>query len=173
MTTFSMIKKEQQFHIYNSDGVKLAEVRKLHAEHYEKDHAFVYKSRNDDRFVHLGVKKGRLLFAQYLLQFDHESYLFQDHKAKTLLYYAVSGSIKGKPIYLEENWDGHIELKEDGDKVAILKPYLIRSGADIEILQEADNELYLPILTLFYFMYQIYKKESDFIDDLIEEVVDF
>ncbi|TSB47489.1 hypothetical protein [Alkalicoccobacillus porphyridii] len=173
MSSFSMIKKDQQFLVCNSDGVVLAEIHKLHAAPYEKGHAFIYKSKDNASAIHLGIKKGRLLFAQYLLQIESESYTLQDHKAKTLLYFAVSGKINGKQIDVEENWNEHIDLRVAGEKVAILKPYAIRSGANIDIVHEAKNELYLSILALFYFMYQIYKEETAFVEDLIEEALEF
>ncbi|WP_306985668.1 hypothetical protein [Alkalicoccobacillus murimartini] len=50
--------------------------------------------------------------------------------------------------------------------------YSIRKGAKIDVFNEANQDFYLPILSLFYFMFQIYKKESDFVEDLIEEVFD-
>ena len=172
MASFSMIKKDHQFHVHDSDGIELADIHALQATHFEKGHAFVYTSRTDDQSIHVGIQKGRLIFADYLLQVADQTFSLQDHKGKSLLYFAVSGVINGKNIYIEEDWDGHIELKVEKEKIGLIKPYTIRKGAKIDIFNEADQDFYLPILSLFYFMFQIYKKESEFVEDLIEEALD-
>lgn len=167
-----MIRKGHEFLVHDSEGIELAVVRVLKADAFEKGHAFIYTRHLDQQSIHVGIKKGRLLFAQYDYQIGDQSYSLQDHKGKSLIYYAVSGIVDGKTIYIEEDWDGGLELKVEKEKIAKLKPYSVRKGAEITFISGKEQDLYLPLLSLFYFMFQIYKKEVAFVEDLIEEALE-
>ncbi|MEK4566899.1 hypothetical protein MKX54_19655 [Alkalihalobacillus sp. FSL R5-0424] len=118
MDTYSLIRKGHEFLVQDSDGIELADIRVLKADAFEKGHAFIYTQHSDDQSMHVGIKKGRLLFAQYDYQVGDHSYSLQDHKGKSLIYYAVSGIVDGKMIYIEEDWDGGLELKVDKERIA-------------------------------------------------------
>ncbi|WYP26503.1 hypothetical protein NSQ54_19600 [Alkalihalobacillus sp. FSL W8-0930] len=171
MDTYSLIRKGHEFLVQDSDGIELADIRVLKADAFEKGHAFIYTQHSDDQSMHVGIKKGRLLFAQYDYQVRDHSYSLQDHKGKSLIYYAVSGIVDGKMIYIEEDWDGGLELKVDKEKIAKLNPFPVRKGAELTFISGKEQDVYLPLLTLFYFMFQIYKKEVAFVEDLIEEAL--
>jgi hypothetical protein len=168
---YSLIRKGHEFLVHDSEGIELADVRVLKADAFEKGHAFIYTRHLDQQSILVGIKKGRLLFAQYDYQIGDQSYSLQDHKGKSLIYYAVSGIVDGKTIYIEEDWDGGLELKVEKEKIAKLKPYSVRKGAEITFICGKEQDLYLPLLSLFYFMFQIYKKEVAFVEDLIEEAL--
>lgn len=146
---------------------KIGEIKKTTVPGNEKDTTFVFEQEGVK--ATLGIKKGRLLFATYRFQINGEEFQLKDNTLNSVLYFCVSGTIHGKKLRIEENWDQEIEVRVDGKKVALVKPKSFL-GADLLIDAEASRHGLLFSLTcLMYFMLKIYRKESEFIEDIIEE----
>lgn len=110
-----------------------------------------------------------MLFAAYRFQLNGEEFQLKDNKLNSVLYFCVSGTIHGKIWRIEENWDQEIEVSVDGKKVALIKPKSFL-GADLLIDAEASRHPLLFSLTcLMYFMLKIYREETEFIEDVMEE----
>ncbi|WP_230191151.1 hypothetical protein [Paenibacillus sp. CECT 9249] len=124
--------------------------------------------RNGDQAV-LGIQKGRLVFANYRFQIDGEEFILKDNAVNSLLYFCVDGTAFGKKLRIEENWDEEIEVKVDGRKAALMKPNTISLEATIVMDEEVAGDWMLFSLTcLMYFMFMIYKDETDIIESIFD-----
>ncbi len=145
----------------------VGEIKKTTVPGNEKGTTFVFEQEGVR--ARLGIKKGRLLFAAYRFQLNGEEFQLKDNKLNSVLYFCVSGTIHGKIWQIEENWDQEIEVSVDGKKVALIKPKSFL-GADLLIDAEASRHPLLFSLTcLMYFMLKIYREETEFIEDVMEE----
>ncbi|HLR07718.1 MAG TPA: hypothetical protein VK136_00425 [Bacillota bacterium] len=89
----------------------------------EKGHAFSF-SINDDRSIQMGIQKRRikdLLVPTYMIHMEDRQYNLRDKPIKNLLYFCVEGDIDGQSIKIEENWNGHIEVRADDTHIATIK----------------------------------------------------
>lgn len=146
----------------------IAEIMKAPILGYEKGNSFVLK-RNGEQTV-LGIKKGRLVFASYRFQINSEEFILKDNTINSLLYFCVDGVVHGKKLRIEENWDHKLEVKVDGQKVALIEPNAFSLGATILMDEEASRDLLLFSLScMMYFMYKIYKDETKIIESMFDE----
>lgn len=115
----------------------------------------------------IGIKKRNiknLLVATYIIETEEQTYFLKDKPGNSLLYYCVIGNIDEQDIRIEENWSGEIEVKIDQIHIVTIKA---NEFSKITILTEdniSGSSLLFTVTILMYFMYKIYKKESEFID---------
>ncbi|PAD93757.1 hypothetical protein [Shouchella clausii] len=147
----------------------IGEIKKTTVPGNEKGTTFVFEQEGVR--ATLGIKKGRLLFATYRFQLNGEEFQLKDNTLNSVLYFCVSGNIHGKKWRIEENWDQELDVSVDSKKVALIKPNSFL-GADLLIDAEASRHLLPFSLTcLMYFMLKIYQEETEFIEDIIEELL--
>ncbi|PAF15519.1 MAG: PRC domain-containing protein [Shouchella clausii] len=145
----------------------VGEIKKTTVPGNEKGTTFVFEQEGVK--ATLGIKKGRLLFATYRFQVNGEEFQLKDNTLNSMLYFCVSGTIDGKKWRIDENWDQELDVSVDGKKVALIKPHSFL-GADLLIDAEASRHPLLFSLTcLMYFMLKIYREETEFIEDVMEE----
>lgn len=121
----------------------------------------------------LGIKKRRLFFADYRFHMNTKEFILKDNPINSLLYFCVDGTVLGKKLRIEENWDKEIEVKLDRRKVALIKPNTLSLEATIFMEEEASRHFLLFSLTcLMYVMFIIYKDESKIIERLMDELLD-
>jgi len=135
----------------------------------EKRHAFSF-TIGENQVIKMGIKKRGItnfLVATYIVQTKGKEYTLIDKVGNNLLYFCVEGEIKKKKIRVEENWQGDMEVKIDGEQVAFVKGNEWTGETKIHIKANHESPLLLAITLLMYFMYKIYKDEADFIENLV------
>ncbi|UNK15900.1 hypothetical protein MNQ98_15175 [Paenibacillus sp. N3/727] len=161
--------EKKNVNVLDSEDRIIAKVMKASNSENENGKTFVLE-RNGEQTV-LGIKKGRLIFADYRFLINGEEYILKDNKINSLLYFCVDGMALGKKLRIEENWNKEIEVKVDGQKVALIKPNTSSLEATVVMEEEASRQVLLFSLTcLIYFMFMIYKNESKIIESIIDEV---
>lgn len=166
----SLFDAKKSISIVDNEGNTIADILKTSVPENEKDNTFFLKQNNKEAV--LGIKKGRVLFATYRFQIDGEEFTFKDNTINSILYFCVDGMIHGKKLRFEENWNEEIDVKLAGKKVALIKPKPLSLGATILIDEEISHNLQLFSLTcLMYFMFKVYKKETDVIESIIDELI--
>ena len=163
-----LFNEKKSVNVLNNDDHVIAEVKKLSFSGNEKGKTFVLEQNGEQSI--LGIKKGRLIFATYRFQINDEEFILKDNPVNSILYFCVNGVIHGKKLRIEENWNKEIELKVDGQKVALIKPKSLALEATVLMNEEALHHSQLFSLTcLMYFMYKIYKDETEIIENMIGE----
>jgi len=161
---------DQAITVENEAKKNIGSIRQAIMPACEKGHAFSFTSQ-DDFSVMMGIKKRGIrnfLVATYFVQFNEKNYVLKDKIGNHLFYFCVTGNIEDKEIKVAENWSGDVEVMIDRTRIAIIKPGDIISKAILYMKDDIhESSPYFGISILMYFMYKIYKNESDFIEELL------
>src|SRR5690625_3982359 len=145
-------------------------IKKAEMDKCEKGHTFSY-SINDDQTVRMGIQKRgikSLFVPTYLIDMEDKKYTLKDQPVKNLLYFCVEGEIDGQIIKIEEKWSGDIEVKVDDDQIATIILNELTFKTTIHIVNHIkETSILFAITILMYFMFKIYKDESEFIKELL------
>lgn len=164
------MKKGKVIPVINEEKESSGFVEKADIPECEKGHAFTFIA-NDGTTVAMGIKKRKIkdfLTATYVIRTEKETYTLKDKAGHSLLYFCVAGDIDGKPIQIEENWSGDIEVKVEQTHVATIKTDDFSLKTDVLVEKHiSEQSLFFPITILLYFMYKVYKNESEFIEDIL------
>lgn len=121
--------------------------------------------------IKVGIKKRNiknLLVATYIIETEEKTYFLKDKPGNSLLYFCVVGNVDGQDIRIEENWSSEIEVKIDKIHVATIKPNEFTFKTTILTEDNMDeSSLLFAVIILMYFMYKIYKNESEFFENLL------
>ena len=153
--------------ILDNEDQTIAEILKTSVPGNEKGKTFILKQNGKEAV--LGIKKGRLFFATYRFQIDGEEFTFKDNPINSILYFCVDGIINGQKLRFEENWKEEIDVIIDGQKVAFIKPRLSLEATILMDKETISNSLLFSLTCLMYFMFKIYKDESDVVESIIDE----
>ncbi|MDY0404489.1 hypothetical protein P5G51_002865 [Virgibacillus sp. 179-BFC.A HS] len=163
-----LLNEKKSVTVLNNEDHVIAEVKKLSFSGNEKGKTFVLEQNGEQTI--LGIKKGRLIFATYRFQINGEEFILKDNPVNSIFYFCIDGMIHGKKLRIEEKWKKEIGLKIDGNEVALIKPESLGFGATILMNEETSRHSDLFSLTcLMYFMYKIYKDETEIIENMIGE----
>src|SRR5690625_2264649 len=162
--------KEKVITVENDMKERVGYIKKADMYQCEKGHAFSY-STNDDQTIRMGIQKRgikNLFVATYLIDLENKKYILKDQPVKNLLYFCVEGEIDGQIIKIEENWSGDIEVKVDDDQIATIILNELTFKTTIHFVNHMkETSILFAITILMYFMFKIYKDESEFIQELL------
>jgi len=163
--------KKKLLVVENDRKERVGYIKKVDIVKCEKGHAFSFSANNDDRSIKMGIQKRRimdLLVPTYLIHMGDRQYNLRDKPIKNLLYFCVEGDIDGQSIKIEENWSGYIEVRADDTHIATIKLNEFTFKTIIYIANNIEETSILFAVTiLMYFMFKIYKDESEFIQELL------
>src|SRR5699024_7981558 len=137
----------------------------------EKGHVYSITTNDGAKIIMRIKTRGikDIFVDKYVVKIAEETYMLKDKVGNNLLYFCVEGNIEGENIRVEENWSREIEVKVSKTHIATIKPSndlsfktIILIGAHIH-----EKSIYFAISVLMYFMYKIYKNESDFIENIL------
>lgn len=164
------MKKGRTLTVENEEKESIGVIKKADISGCEKGHVFSFTA-NDGTPVVMGIKKRsikNLLVATYVIRTERNTYTLKDKAGNSLLYFCVEGEIDGKNIRIEENWSKEIEVKVDQTHIATIKPddYSFKAIILVEDNIFVSSTLF-AVTVLLYFMYKIYKNESEFIESIL------
>src|SRR5690625_3171123 len=164
--------KKKVLAVENDMNEHVGYVKKVDMDKCEKGHAFSYSTKaKDDETVRMGMQKRgikNLFVPTYLIDIDDKKYTLKDKPVKNLLYFCVEGEIDGQIIKIEENWSGHIEVRVDDVKIATIILNELTFKTSIQLVNNIkETSILFAITILMYFMFKIYKDESEFIQELL------
>lgn len=165
------MKKGRALTVDNEEKETVGIIEKEDIAGCEKGHVFSFTA-NDGAKIVMGIKKRGIkdfLVAKYVVKMAEETYMLKDKVGNNLLYFCVEGNIEGENIRVEENWSREIEVKVSKTHIATIKPSNDLSFKTIILIGTHIHEksIYFAISVLMYFMYKIYKNESDFIENIL------
>lgn len=164
------MKKEKAIALENEEKEIIGVIEKADISGCEKGHVFSFTNTNG-LTVRMGIKKRGIrnfLFATYVIKTEKETYLFKDKPGNSLLYFCVKGDINGQDIQIEENWSKEIEVKLDKIHIATLKTSDLTFRTTILFEDNIlESTIHFAVTVLMYFMYKIYKNESEFIENIL------
>lgn len=161
--------KKKKISVENDRREKVGYIQAVEMDGCEKWSSFSFTSH--EYSVKMGIQKRKvknLLAPTYVIRTVDEQFTLKDNFGKNLLYFSVTGDINGTRITIEENWDGNIDVKSNGDLpgIIILRDFALQT--EIQVAKDIDERsLYFAIVVLMYFMYKRYREESDFIEELL------
>lgn len=164
------MKKGKVLTVENEEKESIGFIEKADIPECEKGHVFSFTA-NDGATVVMGIKKRGIknfLVATYVIRAEEKSYTLKDKAGNSLLYFCVQGDIDGRNIRFEENWSKEIEVKIDQTHRATIK--LDDFSCKTIILVEdniCESSLLFGVTVLMYFMYKIYKDESEFVESIL------
>ena len=162
--------KKKVIQVENKEKERIGTIEKATISGCEKGSAVSFTSHKGFG-IRMGIKKRNiknLLAAAYVIETEEKTYYLKDKPGNSLLYFCVVGNIDGQNIRIEENWGGEIEVKIDQIPIATIKSNeltlktIVHTEDDIN-----ETSLLFAVIILMYFMYKIYKNESEFIENLL------
>src|SRR5690625_44528 len=166
-----IMNKKKVLVVENDMKERVGFIKKADMVNCEKGHAFSFSTNNDDRSIQMGIQKRRikdLLVPTYLIHMEGRQYNLRDKPIKNLLYFCVEGDIDGQSIKIEENWNGHIEVRVDDTHIATIELNEFTFKTTIYIANNiVETSILFAVTILMYFMFKIYKDESEFIQELL------
>lgn len=121
--------------------------------------------------IKIGIKKRNiknLLVATYIIETEEKTYFLKDKPGNSLLYFCVVGKIDEQDIRIEENWSSEIEVKIDQIHIATIKANEFTLKTTILTEDNIyESTLLFAVTILMYFMYKIYKNESEFVENIL------
>lgn len=156
--------------VENEEKERIGIIKKAHISGCEEGHVFSFTA-DDGVPVVMGIKKRGIknfLVATYVIKMKEKTHALKDKAGNSLLYFCVEGDIDGQNIRIEENWSEEIEIKIDQTHIAILKANDLTFKTSILIEDNiSESSIFFAIAVLMYFMYKIYKNESEFIESIL------
>ena len=121
--------------------------------------------------IKIGIKKRNiknLLVATYIIETEDKTYFLKDKPGNSQLYFCVVGNIDEQDIRIEENWSSEIEVKIDQIHIATIKANEFTLKTTILTEDNIyESSLIFAVTILMYFMYKIYKNESELIENIL------
>lgn len=164
------MQKEKALIVENDKSDRIGYIKMIDMDNCEERHSFSFTT-DKDHTVMMGIKKRNItnfFVATYLIRTKKKDYILKDRVGNNFLYFCVNGNINNQSIRIEENWSGNIEIKVDNLHIATLKTNEFSIKTTILIKNDIDEKSILFAVTiLMYFMYKIYKNESELIENLL------
>lgn len=164
------MRKKKAILVENMNKESVGMIEKADLSGCEKRSAMSFTTHNGSE-VKIGIKKRTIknfLVATYIIESDEGIYVFKDKSGNSLLYFCVVGKMNDKDIRIEENWSSEIEVKIDQVHVATIKTNEFTFKTTI-LMEDSvrESSVLFAIIILMYFMYKIYKNETDFIENIL------
>lgn len=164
------MKKEKIIAVENEEKEIVGRIEKATISGCEKRHVFSFTDNNDNT-VRMGIKKRGIknfLAATYVVKTENNTCFLKDKPGNSLLYFCVEGDIGGRDIRIEENWSKEIEVKIDQIHIATIKTnYLTLNTTILTEDSVSESSIHFAVTVLMYFMYKVYKNESEFIESIL------
>lgn len=156
--------------VENSDKESVGMIEKADLPGCEKRSAMSFTTYTGSK-IQMGIKKRTVknfLVATYLIESEEGSYVLKDKPGNSLLYFCVVGKMNDQDIRIEENWNNEIEVKIDKNHVATIKTNEFTFKTTI-FMEDTVSELSVlfAVIILMYFMYKVYKNETDVIENIL------
>ena len=164
------MKKKNVIQVENKEKESVGIIEKADISGCEKSSVVSFTAHNESE-IKIGIKKRRiknLLVATYIIETEEKTYFLKDKPGNSLLYFCVVGNIDGQDIHIEENWNSEIEVKIDQIHIATIKANEFTLKTTILAEENIYETSFLfAVIVLMYFMYKIYKNESEFIENIL------
>lgn len=164
------MKKGKTLTVEDEEKERIGIIEKADITGCEKGHVFSFTD-NGGGTVLMGIKKRGIknfLHATYVIKTERKTYTLRDKVGNSLLYFCVEGDIDGQNIRIEENWGGEIEVKVDQTHIATIKANELTFKTTILMEYNIDeSSIFFAITVLMYFMFKIYKNESELIESIL------
>lgn len=164
------MKKGKTLTVENDEKEFVGIIEKADVSECEKGHTFSFIIDGGTPVV-IGIKKRSIknfLVATYIIKTEGKTYALKDKVGNSLLYFCVEGDIDGQTIRIEENWSEDIEVKVDQTLIATIKANELTFKTTIFIENNiSKSSILFAVTVLMYFMYKIYKSESEFIENIL------
>jgi|SRR5690625_728113 len=164
------MKKKNVIQVENGEKESVGIIEKADISGCEKSSVVSFTAHNESE-IKIGIKKRKiknLLVATYIIETEEGTYLLKDKPGNSLLYFCVVGNIEGQDIRIEENWSNELEVKIDKIHIATIKANEFTFKTTILIDDNIyESSLLFAVIILMYFMYKIYKSESEFIENIL------
>ena len=162
--------KKNVIQVENMAKESVGNIEKADISGCEKGNVVSFTAHNGPQ-IKIGIKKRNiknLLVATYIIETEEETYFLKDKPGNSLFYFCVVGNIDGQDIRIEENWRSEIEVKIDKIHVSTIKAneFTFKTTIFIEDIIN-ESSLLFAVIILMYFMYKIYKNESEFIENIL------
>src|SRR5690625_682252 len=162
--------KKNVIQVENNKRESVGNIEKADISGCEKGNVVSFTAHNGSQ-IKIGIKKRNiknLLVATYIIETEEETYFLKDKLGNSLLYFCVVGNIDGQDIRIEENWNSEIEVKIDQIHIATIKANEFTLKTTILVEESIYETSFLfAVIVLMYFMYKIYKNESEFIENIL------
>lgn len=164
------LKEKNAIQVENREKESVGTIKKADISGYEKRSAVSFTTHKGSE-IKLGIKKRNiknLLVATYIIETEEKTYFLKDKPGNSLLYFCVVGNIDEQDIRIEENWSNEIEVKIDQIHIATIKTNEFTLKTTILTEDNIyESSLLFAVTILMYFMYKIYKNESEFIENIL------
>jgi|SRR5690625_119129 len=164
------MKKKNIIQVENMEKESVGTIEKADISGCEKKSAVSFTAYKGP-VIKIGIKKRNiknLLVASYIIETEEKTYFLKDKPGNSLLYFCVVGNIDDQDIRIEENWSSEIEVKIDQVHIATIKANEFTFKTTILTEDKIyESSLLFAIIILMYFMYKIYKNESEFIENIL------
>ncbi|NGZ75286.1 hypothetical protein [Saccharibacillus alkalitolerans] len=162
---------ERRLRVDNAAGEQVGLIGRGSLEGCERKNTFAYWPEGGREPYLLGIRKRGitdLLAVSYALTGPGSAGSFRDKSGNSLLYFCVTGMLDGVEVRIEENWDEELEIKTAGRLTALIKQegFSLRTALQIDEAAEENSSLFALSL-MAVFMFNVYKKESAFIEELL------
>ena len=164
------MQKKHAIQVENMANESVGNIEKADISGCEKGNVVSFTAHNGPQ-IKIGIKKRNiknLLVATYIIETEEETYFLKDKPGNSILYFCVVGNIDGQDIRIEENWSSEIEVKTDQVRIATIKANEFTFKTTIRTEDNiCESSLLFAVVVLMYFMYKIYKNESEFIENIL------
>jgi len=164
------MKKKHVIQVENKEKESVGTIKKSDMSGCEKRSVISFTTNNGSE-TKIGIRKRHiknLLVATYVIETETKTYYLKDKPGNSLLYFCVVGKIDGQDIRIEENWSSDIEVKVEKMHIATIKANEFTLKTTIHTEDNIyESSLHFAITILMYFMYKIYKNESDFVENIL------
>lgn len=162
--------KEKAIAVENEGNKQVGFIKKIAMPECEKGHAFSFTTNNTS-IVRVGIKKRGikdLFVPSYLIQTNDKNYRLKDKAGNNLFYFCVEGKMDEQSIRVEENWSGDVEINVNGSNYALIRSNDFTLKTTIEFVDDIrESSALFGVTLLMYFMYKIYKNESEFMEEML------
>ena len=164
------MKKKNAIQLENEEKESVGTIQKADISGCEKKSVVSFAAHKESE-IKLGIKKRNiknLLVATYIIETEEKTYFLKDKPGNSLFYFCVIGNIDEQDIRIEENWSNEIEVKIDQIHIATIKANEFTLKTTILIEDNIyESSLLFAVTILMYFMYKIYKNESEFVENIL------
>ena len=164
------MKKKNAIQVENREKESVGTIEKADISGCEKRSVVSFTAHKGSE-IKIGIKKRNIknfLAATYIIETEEKTYFLKDKPGNSLLYFCVVGKIDEQDIRIEENWSSEIEVKIDQIHIATIKANEFTLKTTILTEDNIyESTLLFAVTILMYFMYKIYKNESEFVENIL------